>query len=158
MPPSSLCRDILKLIKTKLIEKTQGSVSEMFGYVICVIKVEDIAPGVIMDTTGDVLYRVKYRAIVMKPIIGEVSEGVIEKVEKYGIHVGVGPMRVFISHNNFPPDFTYDENTNTYISPRKKDNMTVNTEVRFRITGIQYESNNFYPIGTMYEDYLGPIV
>lgn len=157
MPPSCLYRDLKNLLKAKLIEKVQGSVSEKYGYVICVISIEEPASGKILDTSGDVLFNMKYKAVVMKPFVGEVVDGVVEKVEKYGVHVGVGPIRVFISNSQFPPDFEYNETNNQYISRSKNDKLNLDTEIRFRILGIQYEGNEFHPTGTMNENYLGPL-
>merc|ERR1711976_1090769 len=91
MPPSSLYKDLKNHLVAKLIEKVQGSVTEKYGYIICVISIEDPSSGKILDTSGDVLFNMRYKAVVMKPFQGEVMDGVIEKVEKYGIHVGVGP-------------------------------------------------------------------
>lgn len=157
MPPSSLYKDLKNLLKARLIEKVQGSVSEKYGYVICVINVEEPSCGKILDTSGDVLFNIKYKAVVMKPFVGEIVDGVIEKVEKYGIHVSVGPIRVFISNTQFPPDFVYREDNNLYESKVNNDKLKLDTEVRFRIMGVQYEGNEFHPTGTMNENYLGPL-
>ena len=93
----------------------------------------------------------------MKPFPGEVVDGVIERVEKYGVHVGVGPIKVFISNTNFPSDFEFCDNQNCYISKSNNDKLANDTEIRFRILNIQFESNEFHPTGTMNEDYLGPL-
>lgn len=158
MPPSSLYKDLESLLKARLIEKVQGSVTEKYGYIISVIGVEtNNITGKILDTSGDVLFNMTYRAVVMKPFVGEVIDGVIEKVEKYGIHVAVGPLRVFISNTQFPPDFVYREDNNLYESKVNSDKLKLDTDVRFRIMGVQFEGNEFHPTGTMAENYLGPL-
>ena len=109
MTPNLLGPELQSLIRAKLIDKVQGMVTEKFGYVICVLRVEDIGSGKILDTTADVIFSVKYRAVVMKPFIGEVMDGFVIKLDKYGVHVSVGPIIVFISNQNFP-FYEYDEN------------------------------------------------
>jgi DNA-directed RNA polymerase II subunit RPB7 len=157
MPPNCLYKDLRNLLKARLIERVQGSVSEKYGYVICVLNVDDSSSGKVLDTTGDVLFNMRYRAVVMKPFEGEIMDGVIEKVDKYGVQVGVGPFRVFISNSQFPPDFEYNESNNTYVSKTQNDKLAVDSEVRFRIIGVQFENNEFHPTGTMNEHYLGPL-
>ncbi len=157
MPPSSLYKDLKNHLVAKLIEKVQGSVTEKYGYIICVISIEDPSSGKILDTSGDVLFNMRYKAVVMKPFQGEVMDGVIEKVEKYGIHVAVGPIKIFISNNQFPPDFIYREDNNMYESKMNSDKLKVDNEVRLRIMGVQFEGNEFHPTGTMNENYLGPL-
>lgn len=157
LSPSNLKKDVRNIIKAKLIEKVQGSVSEKHGYIICVISIGDIPNGVILDTTGDILFNVTYRAVVMKPFPGEVCDGVVDKIDQYGLHVCVGPIKVFISNSQFPPDFEYSANNNFYISQSKADKLTVNMDIRFRIKGVQFVNNEFKPTGTMAENYLGPL-
>ncbi len=157
MPPSSLNKNLKALLRAKLIEKVQGSVSEKYGYIILVMSLNEPSSGKILNTSGDVLFLIRYQAIVMKPFVGEVLDGVVEKVEKYGIHVSVGPIRVFISNSQFPPDFEYREDLNIYESKKVNDKLKMDSEVRFRIMGVQYEDNDFHPTGTMNENYLGPL-
>jgi DNA-directed RNA polymerase II subunit RPB7 len=157
MPPSCLYKNLKDLLKAKLIEKVEGSVSEKHGYIICVLSVDDPSTGKILDTSGDVLFSIRYKAVIMKPFVGEVVDGVIEKVDQYGIHVNVGPIKVFISNSQFPPDFEYSGSNNYYISRSKNDKLSVGSEVRFRIMGVQFEGNEFHPTGTMNENYLGPL-
>jgi DNA-directed RNA polymerase II subunit RPB7 len=157
MPPSCLYKDLKHLLKAKLIEKVQGSITEKYGYIVVVIKVDEARTGKILDTSGDVLFSMKYRAVVMKPVVGEVLDGTVEKVDRYGIHVVVGPIKVFISNTQFPPGFEYNEQNSSYTSKILNEKLGFNSEVRFRIQGVQYESNEFHPTGTMNENYLGPL-
>ena len=156
LSPSVLTKNLKNIIKAKLIEKVQGSVTEKYGYLICVISIGEIPNGIILDTTGDILFKITYRAVVMKPFEGEVCDGVVEKIDPYGLHVSVGPIKVFISNSQFPPNFEYIANSNFYISG-KSEKLAVNTEIRFRMQGIQFVNNEFKPIGTMADNYLGPL-
>lgn len=159
MDPSSLGKELENLIRGELIDKVQGSVTHKYGYIICVIKILEIGKGKILDTSGDVIFNVKYKAVVMKPMKNEIIEGVVEKVERYGINVTAGVLRkIFISTNHFPGDFTFNENSNSFKSNELNDDeIKVDSEIRFRITNINYEMNQFFCTGTMSEAYLGPI-
>lgn len=157
MNPSSLGKELQNLIKAKLIERVQGSVTERYGYIICVVKFMEIGYGKILDTSGDVLFNVKYKAVVLKPFINEIMDGVVEKIEPYGVHVSAGVLKIFISSSNFPGDFEYNENTKSYKSESQNDEIRIDSEVRFRITGINFEFNEFLSTGVMNESYLGPI-
>ena len=156
LTPNQLGKHIKNKIKAKLIEKVQGECTEKYGYLICVIQINDIPNGMIMDTSGNILFNVSFKAIVMKPFEGEVCDGVIESVTKYGIIVSVCPIKSFISKSDFPPNFEYDENNNTYNS-YESGKLEKGTEIRFRIKKLQYDNNGFRPLGTMRESYLGPI-
>ena len=155
MPPSYLGPELQSILKAKLIEKVEGSCTEKYGYIVCVLKVEEISTGKIMDTSGDVLFNIKYRAVVLKPFVNEVLDGVIEKVDKYGIIVSVGPILVFITNKNFHKEFEYNESSNTYVSTQQNEKLAMDVEVRFRVLGTKFDSNKITGTGIMSEDYLG---
>ena len=159
MEPNSLGRELENLIRGELIQKVQGSVSQKYGYIICVINILDIGKGKVLDTSGEVIFNVKYKAVVMKPLVNEIMDGIIEKVEPYGINVTAGVLRkIFISINHFPGDFQYNENSNSFKSnDLNDDEIKVDSEIRFRIKAINYELNQFMCTGTMSEAYLGPL-
>ena len=156
LPPSYLGPDLQSLLKAKLIEKVEGSCTEKYGYIVCVLKVEEISTGKILDTSGDVLFNMKYRAVVLKPFVNEVLDGVVEKVDKWGVTVTVGPILFFISNKNFHKEFEYNEGTNSYVSTQQNEKLAVDVEVRFRVLGTRFESNKITGTGIMSEDYLGP--
>ncbi len=157
MKPSTLGKELQNLIRARLIESVQGSVSERYGYIICVVKFIEIGNGKVLDTSGDVLFNVTYKAVVLKPFVNEIMDGIVEKIEQYGIHVNAGVLKIFISSSNFPGDFRYNEISKTYKSDKQNDEIKLDSEVRFRITGINYEFNEFLCTATMQESYLGPL-
>ena len=59
--------------------------------------VEEIGDGIVKDGTGDVLFDVKYQAVVFRPFKGEVLDGVVTEVNEHIIHVNVGPLEGSIS-------------------------------------------------------------
>ena len=156
MPPSYLGPELQSILKAKLIEKVEGSCTEKYGYIVCVLKVEEISSGKILDTSGDVLFNIKYRAVILKPFVNEVLDGVIEKVDKYGTSVSVGPIQIFISNKNFHPEFEYNDSSNTYVSTKQNEKLAPDVEVRFRVIGTKFDSNKIVGTGVMNEDYLGP--
>lgn len=157
LTPNQLGKHIKNKIKAKLIQKVQGECTEKYGYLICVVKIEDIPNGMIMDTTGNIIFNVSFDAIVMKPFVGEVCEGVIEEVQKHGIIFSIGPIKGFISNTEFPPNFNYDE-INANYSSNDSGKFEKGSEIRFRIKQLQFDpQQGFRPLGTMRENYLGPI-
>ena len=84
LSPNILSKNLKNIIKAKLIEKVQGSVTEKYGYLICVISIGEIPNGVILDTTGDILFKITYRAVVMKPFEGEKIEEFFDDEDEEG--------------------------------------------------------------------------
>ena len=61
------------------------------------LKNEDISDGRIQDTTGEVIYKVKFSALVFKPYKGKVIDGVVFSVDNSGFMIESGPLKAFIS-------------------------------------------------------------
>ena len=159
--PSDLCKDLKKIIKVKLIEQVTGTCNEKYGYLIKVINIEDMKNGYIMDGTGDIIFKMRYQVALLRPFKGEVCDGVIEKIlpGEGGIHVRVGPMLVFIANDDIPKGFHLDESKNQYVNENDgNDILKEGEKVRFRYKEIQFHINEFKPIGTMQDMYLGHIM
>ena len=60
-------------------------------------RVESTTDGRIQDTSGEVIYRVFFKALVMKPFRGEVLDGVVKDVNSEGFMIRSGPLESFIS-------------------------------------------------------------
>ena len=160
--PSDLNKDLKKIIKLKLIEQVTGTCNEKYGYFIKVITIGDIKNGIIMDGTGDIIFKMSYQVAVLRPFENEVCDGIIEKILPFegGIHVRVGPMLVFIAHDDIPQKFKLDEKNNVYINTsenEEEDILKEGEKVRFRYKSIQFSENDFKPTGTMLDSYLGHI-
>lgn len=159
--PADLSKDLKKIIKVKLIELVTGTCNEKYGYLIKVINIEDMKNGYIMEGTGDIIFKMRYQAVLLRPFKGEVCDGIIEKVlnTEGGIHVRVGPMLVFIANDDIPKDFRLDDKKNEYVNVNdENDVLKVGEKVRFRYKEIQFDVNEFKPIGTMQDNYLGHIM
>ena len=57
----------------------------------------EIRDGFIQDTSGDVIFKVSFRAIACLPEADEVLDGKVVEVSLSGIQVQSGPIKTFIS-------------------------------------------------------------
>ena len=80
-----------------------GTCHPQYGYIILLLNKQDeerywqIGDGFIQDTSGDVIFKVSFRAIACMPEAGEVLDAKVIEVSNSGIHVQSGPIRAFIS-------------------------------------------------------------
>jgi DNA-directed RNA polymerase II subunit RPB7 len=50
-----------------------------------------------------------FKALVFRPLRGEVLDGIITGIEKVGLEVKVGACKVFIPHTRIPSEMKYSE-------------------------------------------------
>ena len=158
--PSDLSKDLKKIIRIKLIDQVTGTCNEKYGYFIKVINIGDIKNGYIMDGTGDIIFKMHYQVVLLRPFRGEICDGKIEKIlsKEGGIHVRVGPMLVYISNDDIPSKYKMDEKNSIYVNSQDENDILKEGEkVRFRYKEIQFDVSDFKPIGTMKDNYLGHI-
>ena len=74
-----------------------GSCSITHGYLITIFKIEKIQDGVVNDN-GEAIFTVFFKALVYRPLKGEVIDGIVENVERVGIELSVGCVKIFIPH------------------------------------------------------------
>jgi DNA-directed RNA polymerase II subunit RPB7 len=72
------------------------------------MKEEDVSPGKVQDTTGEVIFKVKFKALVFKPYKNEVLDGIVAEVNSDGIFIESGPLRSFISKAVIIIDCVFD--------------------------------------------------
>ncbi len=159
--PSDLSKDLKKIIRIKLIDQVTGTCNEKYGYFIKVINIGEIKNGIIMEGTGDIIFKMSYQVAVLRPFKDEVCDGIIEKIlpVEGGIHVRVGPMLVYIANEDIPNKYQLDDKNNVYINNDDEgDILKEGEKVRFKYKEIQFAITDFKPIGTMIDPYLGHLM
>mmetsp|Transcript_14435 Transcript_14435/g.16563 ORF Transcript_14435/g.16563 Transcript_14435/m.16563 type:complete len:183 (+) Transcript_14435:64-612(+) len=148
---------IVRLLK----EDVEGLALANYGYVVNVIEVKEdqIKSGIIEYDTGDVVFCVKYTALLLRPFINEVLDATVSICSQLGFFAFVGPLRIFVSKHSMPEDMMngFDRDKDSWIS---EDNEVVITEgcgVRLRIKGRTVEQGNISAIASIKDNYLGLI-
>merc|ERR1712070_1013930 len=100
LEPCDLGKDLVTKIKNKINQLFIGQCTEEFGYIIDIWKYhvnsQDDLEGVVQDTTGDVIFNVRFDVIAFKPDKNEILDGVVDSVDNQGIVVYSGPIKSYI--------------------------------------------------------------
>ena len=98
-----------------------------------------------MDTTGDILFGIPYTAAVMKIFVEAIGDGIVEKVNQYGLNVIICSFKVFISTEEFKNKYEFNINNFYIIGNNRK--IEVNSEARFKIKNVQCSNQGqFQPV------------
>ncbi|KAL1603966.1 DNA-directed RNA polymerase II subunit [Paraconiothyrium brasiliense] len=137
----------------ELLSKEEGSNTGSFT-IVCILDSFDISDGQVVPGSGSAEYTVHYKAIVWRPYKGEVMDGIVTSVVRSGFFVSCGSLEAFM----IPSEIKYDANA---TPPHWTDNadqvIEKGTNVRIKIKGVRSEVDRQFAIGTMKEDYLGPL-
>lgn len=155
--PSYFGPNMDRHLQQRLLADVEGSCTGQFGYIIAVLDINNIDVGmgkVIPGGKGEAMFEVHYKALVWKPFKGEVVDGIVANVNKMGFFANVGPLMVFISKHLIPNHMKYSP-TAGYSSHDQV--LNTGTAVRIKIIGTRTDVNSISAIGSIKEDYLGPV-
>ena len=148
---------IVRLLK----EEVEGLALANYGYVVNVIEVkeEQIRFGIIEYDTGDVVFDVKYTALLLRPFINEVLDATVSICSPLGFFAFFGPLRIFVSKHSMPEDMMngFDGDKDAWVSDDKEVIITAGCGIRVRIKGRTVEQGNISAIATIKDNYLGLI-
>ena len=140
-------------------ESVEGLALANYGYVVNVIDVpeDQIKSGIIEYDTGNVVFTVKYTALLLRPFINEVLDAVVSQCNTLGFFAYCGPLRIFVSKHSMPEDMFngFDAVRDSWVSDDKEVVITTGSGVRVRIKGRTVEQGNISAIGTIKDNYLG---
>ncbi|KAI8811195.1 RNA polymerase Rpb7 [Cladochytrium replicatum] len=163
--PQYFNREFEGNLRKRLYDEVEGTCSGRYGYVIAVVDILDIGRGVLQSTSGLAEFTIEYKAVVFKPFKNQVVDGVVTTVNKMGFFVEVGPLQVFVANLSVPPYLKFDPNANppafvselTDSADTAAQRIEKGTHVRLRIIGTRVDQSEIFAIGSIKEDYLGPV-
>ncbi|KAI9019033.1 RNA polymerase Rpb7 [Hyaloraphidium curvatum] len=164
LQPQYFGAGIREELKRRVAQEKEGTCDGRFGYIIAVLKVDDVQPGVIQVGTGCAEYLIRYQAVVFRPFVNQVVDGKITQVSKVGFFADVGPLEVFVSTYSMSPDMRFDTSMGAqeFVYPEDHPEsaswkIAKDEHVRLRIVGLKPEAQSFSAIGTVKEEGLGRI-
>ncbi|KAL0216767.1 hypothetical protein P9112_008951 [Eukaryota sp. TZLM1-RC] len=163
LPPKALTNKLRDTLELKLREAIEGKVNSTYGYILMLLGLDSVGQGRVSPDTGDVVFTVHFRALVFKPFKNEVVDGHVIGTASEGIHVSVGPLRIFIHRLNLPKGFEFDPSTSppAWVSSDTGTRIQYGSELRVRIssTTVSSDSNtgvlSIQAVGTAALPFLG---
>lgn len=91
----------------------------------------------LVNDNGEAIFTVSFKALVFRPLRGEVLDGVITGIEKVGLEVKVGACKVFVPHTRIPTEMKYSEEQNAFISEEDPTQVIKNdVMIRFKVENV----------------------
>lgn len=156
MHPSTFGPDLHDKVKEKLRDEVEGTVDGQYGFIITITSIDPIPLGQI-DENGFAKFALSYKAIVFRPVVNEVIDAVVTKVDKMGLFCNAGPLNIFVHNDQMPSDMCYDQQAGAFVCRDEGIEIKERTEIRLRIKGFRFDVDKIFAVGTIKGDYLGVI-
>jgi len=156
--PCNLNSRIDSYVYEKLIKKFEFKLHKKYGYIIKIKEIERITyPKVANEGSG--MIRVKFKALVFRPIKGEVVDGVVSIINKIAVYSKLGPVDAGVSRRCMPSTmkFNFDSYENHFVDKESSAVIMKGELLRFRIISVRIAENKFEVMGVINNDFLGPL-
>lgn len=155
--PSYFGKNMHDLVTNRLLQDVEGTCAGNY-FIISIMDTFDVSEGRILPGSGVAEFTVGYRAVVWRPFKGETVDAQVTSVNPHGFFAQAGPLRLFVSSHLIPALVKYDPNaTPPQFTDHEGFTIEPGTHVRIKIVGTRTEVGEMWAIGSINEDYLGPL-
>ncbi len=143
IPPERLGDDLDQVAKELTRATLEGKLGDQDGLTLVASNIERVGEGRIVHGDGAVYQRVKFDALVFRPVIQEVVDGLVVEVLKFGAFVRFGPMDGLLHISQIMDDrVDVDEENQRLIGKDTKRDVRLGDRVRARIVAISLNERN----------------
>jgi len=137
IPPPELKEDINNIVTRLTREYYEGRMTPDKSITVLIDDVKPVGPGRIVHGDGAVYQPVRYNQLVFKPKDGEIIEGTVVEVLKFGAFVRFGPIDGLLHVSQVMDDHVdVDEGNQRLVGKETKRSLAVKDVVRARIVSI----------------------
>ena len=126
------------------LEKLTDICTEKYGYIIDIIKIIEIIDNKILDNTGDILFTIKFRAKILKPILDLELNAKINMIFNHGIFCQYIHLPILIPYTKLK-DFEYKDKK--FIKDDVE--LKIGDNINVKLTDIRYHKKKFNCIASL---------
>lgn len=156
LPPSDFEMDTKEAILKELNEHVTKSITKEIGMIIAIIEIIKVGEGIIIPGDGAPYYDTTFKALVFKPELQEVVNGIVTDLTEFGAFVSIGPIEGMIHKGQTMDDFVSYSKTGVFTGKDTKRTLKVKDFCISRIIAVSYKNMDDPKIGmTMRQPGLG---
>ncbi|MFX0059508.1 MAG: DNA-directed RNA polymerase [Candidatus Hodarchaeota archaeon] len=140
-----------------LSEDYEGIITKDYGFIIAIVDVLDVGPGIIIPGNANTFHEVEFTILSFKPVISEVVEGDVVEIVDFGSFVRLGPLDGLVHVSQICDDYiSYEQVGNRFIGKETGKILEVNDQVRAKIIAVSLGTGRSGKLGlTMRQRFLG---
>lgn len=137
IPPEKLGEELGKIAEALTFENFEGRMDIDQNLIVVVTNVKPIGDGEITHGDGAVYQKVKFDALIFKPVIQEIIEGYVCEVLEFGAFIRFGPLDALLHVSQIMDDrITIDVGSQRLIGKESKRDLRISDKVRARVVSV----------------------
>lgn len=153
--PREMGKHVRRRTVELLREAVEGKLVGNHGFVISMLQVEDVGRGVLENSMGCAVYKIKYRALVFCSFEKEILDCVVVSCNPHGIQCTLaGMVDAFVHRTQLPEDVNQFVN-GAWVSNDGQVRIRANCGLRLRVISQRFESSKISVVGTINDSFCG---
>lgn len=144
-PLDTVIENILKIgyeFNGRLEGGYEGKIDKDQGAVLAVTEVKSIEDGAVIPGDGAAFHNVVFEALVYRPELHEIVDGVIVEIVEFGAFIRFGPLDGLIHVSQITDDFiVYDKKRGALVGKESNKTLEVGDKVRARVVAVSLSSD-----------------
>ncbi len=135
--PERFGEDLDKVVEEIVQKSFEGTMRKGHGIIVTANKIEPVGDGIIIHGDGAMYQKVAFDALMFKPELQEVVDGIVCEIVEFGAFCHIGPIDALIHMSQIMNDYVEVDAENEIITGKEK-KMTLKTgdPIRARIVAV----------------------
>lgn len=159
LEPKHLGPDMKRHVEQQVTDEVEGKCMGKYGYVIRVLGIDAMAPGLVDNDSGCVNINILYSCIMLRPFKNEVLDAVVfNAADDNGFFARVGPLEIYVHKYNMMEDMKFDYHAgDAWVSDDGEIAIKDGSIVRLRVLGVQIDVGQMTVMASIKDPCLGQL-
>lgn len=137
IPPDKFSEDLDKVVKKIVQDNFEGAMRKNYGIIVVAENIEPVGDGTIIHGDGAMYQKVVFDALVFKPELQEVLDGIVCEIVEFGAFCHIGPLDALVHMSQIMNDYVEVDSENEIITGKeKKMKLQTGDSIRARVVAV----------------------
>jgi DNA-directed RNA polymerase subunit E' len=137
IPPEKFGEDLDKVIEETVQKTFEGTMRKQYGLIVVADNIKPLGDGIVIHGDGAMYQKVIFDALMFKPELQEVLDGVVCEIVEFGAFCHIGPLDALIHMSQIMNDYVeVDSTAEMIVGKEKKKTLKIGDAVRARVVAV----------------------
>ena len=137
IPPEKFGEDLDKVIEETVQKTFEGTMRKQYGLIVVADNIKPLGDGIVIHGDGAMYQKVMYDALMFKPELQEVLDGIVCEIVEFGAFCHIGPLDALIHMSQIMNDYVeVDSTAEMIVGKEKKKTLKIGDAVRARVVAV----------------------
>ena len=135
--PEKFGEDLDKVIEETVQKTFEGTMRKQYGLIVVADNIKPLGDGIVIHGDGAMYQKVMFDALMFKPELQEVLDGIVCEIVEFGAFCHIGPLDALIHMSQIMNDYVeVDSTAEMIVGKEKKKTLKIGDAVRARVVAV----------------------